>query len=335
MASVLVTGGSGFIGRHLVEILMRRGDTVRVLDITKSNAPGVDYVYGSVDQKQTVEDALEGIDCLYHLAGIAHLWQRERGDFDRVNRRGTEVVLQAAAARRTPRVVHCSTESILLPKRRNGLPVDESDPPTLDEMPGPYTRSKHLGEQAALESARRGLDVVVVNPTVPVGVGDLNMTPPAAMIELFLSGGSPFFLDCVLNLADVRDIADGIVKAAERGRAGERYILGGENREMRDLLPELESKSGRRMPRYTVPAAVALTTGFVAGFLADNVTRKPPVATQEAVQIALRSAPFDSSKARRQLGYEPRPIDQALTEVVEAFKRGRLGGAQVQGSSAF
>ncbi len=327
MASVLVTGGCGFIGRHLVVALTKRGDKVRVLDIAEGQVPGVEYVRGSVDHRATAEAALDGIDCLYHLAGIAHLWQRDKDDFDRVNRGGTEVVLQAAAARRTARVVHCSTESILLPKRRNGPPVDESAPPALDEMPGPYTRSKHLGEQAALQSARRGMDVVVVNPTVPVGNGNSNMTPPTAMLALFLSGGSPFFMNCVLNLADVRDIADGIVKAAEKGRAGERYILGGENCAMRDLLPELERKSGRRMPRRAVPGALALATGFVAGFIADQVTRTPPVVTSEAVRIALRSAPFDSTKARRELGYEPRPIDQALTEVVEAFKRNALRGA--------
>ena len=122
------------------------------------------------------------------------------------------------------------------------------------------------------------MDIVVVNPTVPVGDGDRNMTPPTAMLALFLSGGSPFFLDCVLNLADVRDIADGIVRAGERGRAGERYILGGENFAMRDLLPQLERKSGRRMPRRAVPAALALATGFVAGLVADRLTRKPPAA---------------------------------------------------------
>jgi len=324
MARVLVTGGCGFIGRHLVEALRQRGDTVRVLDLMEGDAPGVEYLRGSVDDGAAVEEALDGVDCLYHLAGIAHLWRRDKDDFDRVNRRGTEVVLKAAAAKRIPRVVHCSTESILLPKRRNGVAVNETVALALADMPGLYTRSKYLGERAALEAAGNGMDIVVVNPTVPVGEGDPNMTPPTAMIALFLKGGSPFFMDCVLNLADVRDIADGIVKAGEHGRAGERYILGGENRALGDLLPELERKSGRRMPRRRIPAMVALTTGFVAGLIADR-TGSPPVVTREAVQIALRSAPFDSTKARRELGYAPRPIDRALTEVVEAFKRNAVG----------
>ncbi|MGH8513515.1 MAG: NAD-dependent epimerase/dehydratase family protein, partial [Gammaproteobacteria bacterium] len=154
-----------------------------------------------------------------------------------------------------------------------------------------------------------------------VGVGDRNMTPPAQMFSLFLSGQSPFFLDCVLNLVHVRDLADGIVRAGEAGRTGERYILGGENVAMRELLPALERKSGRRMPRHAVPAAVALATGLVSGWIADLITHRAPVATREAVVLALRSAPFDSAKAKRELGYAPEPIDRALTEVVEAFKR--------------
>jgi len=323
MARVLVTGGSGFIGRNLVEVLVARGDSVRVLDVAEPEPKpaDVDYVRGSVADRVACEKALVGIERVYHLAGIAHLWRRDRADFDTVNRLGTETLLEAAAANRVSRVVHCSTESILLPRRRNHKAIDESAPPTLEDMPGPYTRSKHLAERAALRAAQKGLDVVVVNPTVPVGVGDRNMTPPAQMLQLFLAGQTPFFLDCVLNLVDVRDIADGIVRAGDNGRTGDRYILGGENVAMRELLPVLARKSGRPMPRRAVPAAVALATGLVSGWIADLVTHRAPVATREAVVLALRSAPFDSAKAKRELGYAPEPIDRALTEVVDAFKR--------------
>jgi dihydroflavonol-4-reductase len=327
MALALVTGGSGFIGRHLVDALLSMGEDVRVLDLDEPNAiaADVDFVRGSVTDREAVARAVDGVDCVYHLAGIPHFWRRDRRDFDVTNRRGAEVVMQVTAEKRTRRVVHCSTESILLPKRRNGGHLDESANPSLGDMPGPYTRSKFLGERAALAAARDGLNVVIVNPTVPVGDGDRNLTPPAAMFSLLLRGGSPFFLDCVLNLVDVRDVADGIVRAARHGRAGERYILGGENLSLGELLALVEQKSGRRMPRRALPASLALAAGTVAAWIADRVTHAPPVTTREAILLALRSAPFDCTKAKNELGYAPRAIDGALTEVVEGFNRDEAG----------
>jgi dihydroflavonol-4-reductase len=324
MTLVLVTGGSGFIGRYLVEALAARGDSVRVLDLSppEAGANGVEYMHGSVSDRSACEAAVEGVDVVYHLAGIAHLWRRDKEDFDRINRRGTETMLEAAATARVGRFIHCSTESILLPRRRHHRAIDESAPPALEDMPGPYTRSKYLAEQAAMKAAQNGLDVVVVNPTVPIGTGDRNMTPPAAMLSLFLSGGAPFFLDCVLNLVNVDDVARGILRAGEDGRSGERYILGGENIPMRELLPRLERMSGRKMPRRAVPGSLALATGSISAWISDHLTHRPPAATREAVLLALRSAPFDSAKARRELGYAPGAVDRALTDVVEAFKRG-------------
>jgi dihydroflavonol-4-reductase len=278
MAGVLVTGGCGFIGRHLVAKLARDGDRVRVLDPAEPDGlpPGVEFVRGSVTEPDAVDGAMQGVDCVYHLAGIPHFWTPKKGELDLVNRRGTEIVLEAAQANAVRRMVHCSTESILLPKRRTREAVDESATLAVEDMPGPYTRSKCRGEQAALRAAGRGLDVVVVNPTVPIGPGDRNMTPPAAMIALFLEGGSPFFLDCVLNLVDVRDLADGIAFAGARGRSGERYILGGENMPLRKLLPILGKASGRPMPKRAVPAALALAAGTVSELIADRVTGKVP-----------------------------------------------------------
>lgn len=316
MAKVLVTGGCGFVGRHLVDALVKRGDEVRVLDTASPRPalPGVDYIRGSILDENAVFEAARGTSLVYHIAGIAHLWAAAPTAFDDVNRRGTETVIAAARRAGVSRFLHCSTESILLPKRVGGVAasVTEQLPLTIDDMPGPYTRSKFLGEQAALAAARDGFDLVVVNPTVPVGEGDDNMTPPAMMLSLFLSGGSPMFLDCILNFVDVRDVAEGIILAADHGKAGERYILGGENVALKDLLLLLEQISGRPMPKRAVPGLLALAAGVVSEWIARGITGKAPAATREGVLLALRSAPFDSSKARSALGYAPRPVESAL-----------------------
>lgn len=329
MAQVLVTGGSGFIGRYLVDALLSRGDAVRVLDVAepKGGANGFTFVRGSAADRSAAMRAVEGIEVVYHLAGIAHLWVPDKSDFDRANRLATETMLKAAAERGIGRFVHCSTESILLPKRRNGAaPIDESHAPPLADMPGPYTRSKHLAERAALKAAAAGMDAVVVNPTVPIGEGDNNLTPPAAMLAYFFSGGGPFFLDCTLNLVDVRDLAEGILLAGERGRAGERYILGGENVTLRELLGRLQRLTGRAMPSRQVPAPLAMGAGLAFGWISDRLTRRPPVATLEGVILGLRSAPFDSGKAKRELGYAARPVEEALTKAVEELKRNQPKG---------
>ena len=320
----LVTGGSGFIGRHLVTALHARGTQVRVLDLTPPGdlAADIEFVPGSILDPECLDAAMTNVRRVYHLAGISKLWSRDRSDFDRVNAGGTAVVLRAAAARRVERVVHCSTEAILLPKRRGAdAHIDETVRPVLSDMPGPYTRSKLAAEQSVLAAVDRGLDALIVNPTVPIGPGDHNLTPPAAMLSMFLNGQSPAYLDCVLNLVDVRDVATGMVLAAERGRTAERYILGGENVALRDLLTLLERISARPMPKRAVPGWLALALAVVTEWTADLLTGRTPAATPEGVRLALRSGPFDSRKARDELGYAPRPLQDALSDAVAWLSR--------------
>jgi dihydroflavonol-4-reductase len=161
-----------------------------------------------------------------------------------------------------------------------------------------------------------GLDALIVNPTVPIGPGDRNLTPPAAMLAMFLGGQSPAYLDCVLNLVDVRDVAAGMVLAAERGRSGERYILGGDNVALRDLLALLERISARPMPKRAVPGWLALASAAVAESAADLLTGRTPAATREGVKLALRSGPFDSRKARSELGFATRALQETLRDAV-------------------
>lgn len=314
----LVTGGAGFIGRHLVRQLLDGGDRVRVLDIAEPvDMPSeVEVVRGSVLDADTVRQALRGVDRLYHLAANPNLWAPRRAEFVRTNLEGTRVVLAQAAGADLERIVHCSTESILKGRSRSSAEIEETVALRVEDMPGPYCRSKFLAEQEALAAAGRGLPVVVVNPTLPVGPGDRWMTPPTRMLQLFLNGGTPFYLDCRLNLIDVRDAALGHILAADKGRVGERYILGGENLDMSQLLGLLEDLSGLPMPRRRVPYWLALAVGMVSEFMADHVTHRSPLAPLTGVRLARSPMTFSSAKALAELGLSPRPIRAALASSI-------------------
>jgi dihydroflavonol-4-reductase len=324
----LVTGGAGFIGRHLVERLKAGGARVRVLDMeaTPGLPPGVDLMRGSVDDPAAVRRACRGVRRLYHLAALTHLWGRDKRAFHRVNVRGTEVVLEEAARTQVERMVHVSSETVLIGRRQpTGLAsIDERHEVPVAELLGPYCRSKGQAEQASLAAARAGLPVVVVNPTLPLGPGDWRLTPPTVMIRDFVDGRHPAYLDWILNVIDVRDAAAGIELAAARGRVGERYILGGTNLSMGELLAELEAVTGRRMPRLRVPGAIAWLVAAVSEAVADHLTGRPPKAPLSGVRLALRGVRFDNAKARRELGLAVRPLRETLVDCIAWLARARL-----------
>jgi dihydroflavonol-4-reductase len=318
---VLVTGGSGFIGQHLVRQLVERGDTVRTLDVVapRERARDYEFVHGSILDRDAVHRALDGIDRLYHVAGNPKLWVPCKGDFLRVNYEGTRVVLAEAARRDLERIVYTSTESILKGgrvKRSPGGLIDETVRRTLDDMPGPYCRSKFLAEQEALAAAGRGLPVVVVNPTLPVGPGDHNMTPPTAMVLRFLNGRTPAYLECEFNFVDVRTAALGHILAADRGTIGERYILGGENLSLSAVLAMLGDLSGLPMPKLRVPYWLALAVSAIGEVAADYVTGTPPVAPFTGVRLARTPMPFDCSKSIRELGLPRTPVMAAFADLI-------------------
>lgn len=328
MPASLVTGGSGFIGRHLVSALQARGDNVRILDEATPADPlaGAEFLQGSVLDHETVLHALEGIDHVYHLAAIAHLWTPELGAFDRVNREGTEIMLSAAARKNVARFVHCASAATLVSAQGAGSVTDETATADLAEMAGPYARSKYLAEQAALSAARSGQPVVVVNPTLPIGPGDDSLTPPMAMLALYLTDRMPGSLNFILNLVDVRDVALGVILAARHGQPGERYILGGENISFKQLAAMLEGLTGKKAVKFWVPGQIALAAGIVSEWLATHLTRTEPAATAEGVRLALRSAYLDSGKARHELGYAPRSLQDALADAVAWLLRSKLAG---------
>ncbi len=326
----LVTGGLGFVGRRLVDVLAERGERVRVLDIAEPPEPlplGIELVKGSILDRGLVERALDGADRLYHLAAIPDLWTRDKADFHRVNTVGTRTVLEAAAAAGVGRVVHTSTESILrgIGGAGGGAAIDETLRATIDDMPGRYCRSKFLAEREALAAAERGLPVVIVNPTLPVGPGDTRLTPPSRMILGFANGDYPAFLESRLNMIHVADVAVGHILAAERGRIGERYILGNENLALSQVLAIIEELTGLAMPRRRIPYGLALAVAAVGELAADHLTRRPPAAPLAGVRLAARATVFDCSKARRELGLPATPVRTALAEALRWFlERGLL-----------
>ncbi|MBX3629583.1 MAG: NAD-dependent epimerase/dehydratase family protein [Nitrosomonas sp.] len=314
----LVTGGGGFIGLHLVQQLLERGETVRVLELPDVPLPiDVEVVRGSVCDAYTVNKALKDIDRLYHLAANPNLWARDKNDFRQVNYEGTCTVLQEAAKHDLEVIVYTSTESILTGKGRHEVMVDSAVKRFIQEMPGPYCRSKFLAEQAAFKAAADGLPVVIVAPTLPIGPGDRRITPPTRMILDFINHPSPAFLECGFNMIDVRDVAAGHILAAEHGRHGERYILGNENVTLSKFLGLIEEITGLAMPKKRIPFWIALAAGAVFEFVADYVTHRQPRAPLTGVRLARYPMYFDSNKAINELGLPQNSVYQALSDEIE------------------
>jgi dihydroflavonol-4-reductase len=318
----LVTGGCGFIGRHLVRELRLRGRRVRILDLRAWNGPleGIDMMVGSITDAELVRKASEGCERIFHLAANPNLWAADPDDFDRVNHQGTRNLLAAAIDTRPSQFVYTSTESILKSRRApaNGALswIDESVRLTLDDMPGPYCRSKFLAEEAAREAAGKGLPVVIVNPTMPLGPGDELLTPPSKMILGFLNGTTPAYLNCEFNIVDARDAAFGHILAAERGRVGERYLLGGTNLRLGELLRKLSELTGLPMPKRKVPYSLAIFAAHINEALA-NLTGIPPVAPVTGVRLARSSLAFNCQKAISELGWKARPLSDTLKDAID------------------
>ena len=321
MRQALVTGGSGFIGQHLVTTLLAHGRRVRILDLRPPRyaATAVQYVQGSILDPELLQAALDDVDEVYHLAGLPGMWTQRKDDFHAVNAQGTAIVIAAARKRGVSRLLHCSTESILFKPSCTASALAEDVSVTLDQMPGVYTRSKMLGEQQALQAAASGFPVVIANPTMPIGPTNGSLTPPTLMLQYFLSRRVQIYLDFIMNLVDVRDVALGLLLAMERGQTGQRYILGGENISLKKFLAIVSVLSGRSALRIPIPAVIAQTTAAVLEFIADHVTHTLPAGTVEGVRIASRSQALSIEKARRELGYAPRPIGGALEEAVQSI----------------
>jgi dihydroflavonol-4-reductase len=325
MTGVLVTGGSGFIGQHLVSALVARNRQVRVLDLLPPALSEVQYIRGSVLDPALVDEALRDVDEVYHLAALPGMWLPKKADFHAVNYHGTEVVIAAARKRGIARFLHCSTESILFGTPSSQDAVCEHGLLPADTMPGLYTRSKLLAEQLAMQTASSGYPVIVGTPTMPIGLHDHNLTPPTAMLRHFLDGRLHLYLDFIVNLVDVRDVATGLILAMEHGRAGHRYILGSEGIPLKRILELMAAISGRRNLTIPIPGHVAEMAATALEFISDHVTRRPPTGTAEGVRIALRAKELSIEKSQQELGYAPRPVEPALRDTITYLLSGGGG----------
>jgi dihydroflavonol-4-reductase len=317
----LVTGGGGFIGSHVTRLLSDRGEAVRVLDIAGADGlpDAVEVIRGSILDPHVLRRAFAGVDRVYHLAADPNLWNRDPRSFDRINHIGTCRVLEEAMRRGVERFVHTSTETILKSCRRDSTGLtDEAVSLALSDMTGPYCRSKFLAEQECLKAARTGFPVVVVNPTLPIGPGDRHLNTPSRMLLGFLNGTVPAYLECFLNLVDVRDAAHGHLRAADFGQPGERYILGGENIRLSDLLQLLAELTGLPMPKRRVPYGLALAVAVVSEAV-SRFTGRPPAAPLTGVRLVRKPSAFDCSKAVETLGLVVTPLRGSLIDAIHDF----------------
>lgn len=321
---ILVTGGAGFIGSHLVRRLIAMGETVRVLE--RPGAPlahlpldQIDLVHADIRDRQLVDWAVRGCREVYHLAANPQLWTHRRGQFRQVNYLGAVNVLDAALAAGARRVLHTSTESILT-RARQTAPIAEDQQVTPRDVIGPYCRSKYLAERHAFRLARAGAPVVIVNPTLPIGPGDFGRSPPTRMLLDFCRGKRREYLDADLNLIDVRDVAEGMVQAMHQGQPGRRYLLGHENLSIRQVFILLAGLTGLPEPRWRVPYAVALGAAYVSEWLADVLTHQSPAATVTGVKLTRRRMHFDARRSLETLGLSPRPVRESLADAVVWFQ---------------
>jgi dihydroflavonol-4-reductase len=315
----LVTGASGFLGWHVARKLIGRGDRVRGLVRKTSRLlelDDVEPVTGDLRDEASLRRAVEGCGTVYHVAADYRLWARDVDEMYRSNVDGTRNLVAAARAAGVERFVYTSTVGCIgIPKSGVG---DETTPVGLEQMKGAYKRSKFLAERVVLEAAAEGFPAIVVNPTAPIGDHDFKPTPTGKIVQDFLRGALPAFVDTGLNLVDAGDVAEGHVLACEKGRVGERYILGCENLTLREILERLAALSGRTAPKIQIPFAMAYAVAAVSTGI-SHITGKAPLAPLDAVRMARKKMWVTHSKAARELGFSPAPVENALRKAIDWF----------------
>jgi len=322
-----VTGATGFLGSHLARVLSEQGAELRLLvrpssDLRNIEGLAAERVTGDLREPETLEKAVAGCEVVFHVAADYRLWVRDPDQMYRSNVEGTRAILKAAEKHRVRRVVYTSSVATM-GFSSNGQLADENSPVSLDSMIGPYKRSKFMAEQLAIQAGRSHSDVVVVNPTTPVGERDIKPTPTGRIIVDFLKKKFPAYLDTGLNLVDAKECALGHLAALEKGRSGERYILGGENLTLKQILDKLEQITGLPSPQVRVPHFVALAAGVVDELVTGRILGREPRATVDAVRMARKKMFVSTGKAERELGWKPVDVEDALRRAVDWFRRNR------------
>ena len=319
-----VTGGTGFVGSAVIRKLLAAGHEVRALVRPGTNTrmlegSSVERVSGDLSETTILQQAMTGCQWVFHIAALYAYWGHTWEDFYQSNVEGTRRVLEAASQSGVQRIVYTSSiASLGVP--RDGTPGTEETPVTLKDMLSDYKRSKYLAEEVVRKFVSQGLQVVIVNPAAPVGIGDHKPTQTGKLIVDFLKGNMPAYVDTGMTIVDVDDVANGHLLVMERGKIGERYILGGENLSLKQVLDLLSEVSGRPEVRVRIPRIVALVWAYVDTTFARMNPKYIPAATPDAVRVSINKEYFSSAKAIKELGYTFIPAKEALQKAVVWYR---------------
>jgi dihydroflavonol-4-reductase len=319
-----LTGATGFLGSHVARALADQGADLRLLVRSTSNLKNLEglkaeTVTGDLRDPASLAKAMSGCDTVFHVAADYRLWVRDPNEMYRSNVDGTRAILEAAAKNGVRRIVHTSSVATM-GFTKGAHPADEDSPVALADMIGHYKRSKFISEQLALDAGRSGMHVVVVNPTTPVGEQDIKPTPTGRIVVDFLKRKFPAYVETGLNLVDVRECARGHLAALEKGKSGERYILGGENLTLKKILDKLARITGLPSPVVKLPYVFAFAAGVIDEAVTGRLLGREPRATVDAVRMGKKKMFASSDKAERELGWKIVPVEPALRRAVEWFR---------------
>lgn len=319
-----ITGATGFVGSHVARALAAEGAELRLLVRPTSRKDNIadlraETVVGDLRKPESLKQAMAGCEFVFHVAADYRLWVRDPQEMYRANVEGTRAIIEAAQQSGVRRVIYTSSVATM-GFTNEGHIATETSPVSINDMVGHYKRSKFMAEEIALETGRKGANVVVVNPTTPIGEYDIKPTPTGRIVVDFLKRKFPAYVDTGLNLADVKEVARGHLLAMEKARPGERYILGGENLTLKQILDKLAAMTGLPSPKTKVPHAVAMGFAVFDQFFTGMVMGKEPRATIDAVKMGRKKMFASSAKAERELGYKALPVEDALRRAIEWFQ---------------